>query len=472
MQAVLFLKGGETVATTRIMPLHTGKDRTTSRAIQETIDYASNPKKTEKGELITGYACDPRTADAEFMLAKREYLERTGRYRGKDDIIAYHVRQSFLPGEITPQEANRLGYELAMRFTHGNQAFIVATHTDKKHIHNHIIFNAVTLECDRKFRNFIGSAKAVRRLNDLICIENGYSIVEEPKGHGKSYNKWRGNRAPVPHREEIRQLIDAALEKKPRDLDELLALLIASGCDVKRGKTISIRGPGQQKFKRIDTLGEDYSIDVLNAVLSGSRKHTPRRRAVVKEDLVLEIKIIAQNPSIWSKVMTAKEVANTINYLEDNNLFQYDLLRTAVDDQVNQIHQLNEKVKAAEARLSAIAVLRKHILNYIKTRDVYTAYRKSGYSKKFLAEHEGDILLHKAAKKAFDELGVKKLPTSKMLQIEYSTILEQKKKDYAKMQQLRRNLNQIALVQRRVDLLRELAAQQQEQQRPDRSAQR
>lgn len=472
MQAVLFLKGGETVATTRIMPLHTGKDRTTSRAIQETIDYASNPKKTEKGELITGYACDPHTADAEFMLAKREYLERTGRYRGKDDIIAYHVRQSFLPGEITPQEANRLGYELAMRFTHGNQAFIVATHTDKKHIHNHIIFNAVTLECDRKFRNFIGSAKAVRRLNDLICIENGYSIVEEPKGYGKSYNKWRGNRAAVPHREEIRQLIDAALEKKPRDLDELLALLIASGCDVKRGKTISIRGPGQQKFKRIDTLGEDYSVDMLNAVLSCSRKHTPRRRAVVKEDLVLEIKIIAQHPSIWSKVMTAKEVANTINYLEDNNLFQYDLLRTAVDDQVNQIHQLNEKVKAAEARLSAIAVLRTHILNYIKTRDVYTAYRKSGYSKKFLAEHEGDILLHKAAKKAFDELGVKKLPTSKMLQIEYSTILEQKKKDYAKMQQLRRNLNQMALVQRRVDLLRELAAQQQEQQRPDRSAQR
>ena len=115
MQAVLFLKGGETVATTRIMPLHTGKDRTTSRAIQETIDYASNPKKTKRGELITGYACDPRTADAEFMLAKREYLERTGRYRGKDDIIAYHVRQSFLPGEITPQEANRLGYELAKR---------------------------------------------------------------------------------------------------------------------------------------------------------------------------------------------------------------------------------------------------------------------------------------------------------------------------------------------------------------------
>lgn len=472
MQAVLFLKGGETVATTRIIPLHVGERRSSGTAIRKVIAYTINPGKTEQGELITGYACDPHTADAEFLLAKREYLERTGRYRGKDDIVAYHLRQSFRPGEITPEEANRLGYELAKRFTHGNQAFIVATHTDKKHIHNHIIFNAVTLECDRKFRNFIGSARAVRRLNDLICIENGYSIVEAPKAHGKSYNKWQGYPARVTQRDVIRQLIDDAIAKKPRDLDELLALLVAAGCDVKRGKSISIRPPGQARFKRMDTLGEEYSEPVLRAVLSGSRKHTPRRHAVVKEDLVLEIKIIAQNPSIWSKVMTAKEVANTINYLEDNNLFQYDLLRTAVEDQVNQIHQLNEKVKAAEARLSAIAVLRTHILNYIKTRDVYTAYRKSGYSKKFLAEHEGDILLHKAAKKAFDELGVKKLPTSKMLQIEYSTILEQKKKDYAKMQQLRRNLNQIALVQRRVDLLRELAAQQQEQQRPDRSAQR
>ena len=134
MQAVLFLKRGETVATTRIIPLHVGERRSSGTAIRKVIAYTINPGKTEQGELITGYACDPHTADAEFLLAKREYLERTGRYRGKDDIVAYHLRQSFRPGEITPEEANRLGYELAKRFTHGNQAFIVATHTDKKHI--------------------------------------------------------------------------------------------------------------------------------------------------------------------------------------------------------------------------------------------------------------------------------------------------------------------------------------------------
>ena len=165
------------MATTRIMPLHIGKGRTESRAISDIIDYVANPQKTDNGKLITGYGCDSRTADAEFLLAKRQYIAATGRVRGADDVIAYHVRQSFKPGEITPEEANRLGVEFAMRFTKGNHAFVVCTHIDKSHIHNHIIWSSVSLEYDRKFRNFWGSTKAVRRLSDTICIENGLSIV-------------------------------------------------------------------------------------------------------------------------------------------------------------------------------------------------------------------------------------------------------------------------------------------------------
>ena len=161
------------MATTRIMPLHVGKGRTESRAISDIIDYVANPQKTDGGKLITGFACDSRTADAEFLLAKRQYIAATGRVRGKDDVIAYHVRQSFVPGEITPEEANRLGVEFAKRFTKGKHAFVVCTHIDKAHVHNHIIWSAVTLDCDRKFRNFWGSTKAVRRLSDTICIENG-----------------------------------------------------------------------------------------------------------------------------------------------------------------------------------------------------------------------------------------------------------------------------------------------------------
>lgn len=227
------------MATTRIMPLHVGKGRTESRAISDIIDYVANPKKTDNGRLITGYACDSRTADAEFLLAKRQYIAATGRVRGADDVIAYHVRQSFCPGEITPEEANRLGVEFAKRFTKGNHAFVVCTHIDKSHIHNHIIWSSVSLEYDRKFRNFWGSTKAVRRLSDTICIENGLSIVENPKPHGKSYNKWLGDQAKPSHRELLRVAIDKALSQSPADFEELLKLLQEYGCEVsKRGNRI------------------------------------------------------------------------------------------------------------------------------------------------------------------------------------------------------------------------------------------
>ena len=185
-------RGNCIIATTRIMPLHTGKGRSVGTAINDILDYVENPEKTDGGRLITSYQCDSRTADAEFLFAKRQYIAKTGRNRGTDDVLAYQIRQSFVPGEITPEEANRLGRELAMRFTKGNHAFVVCTHIDKAHIHNHIIFNSTSLDCTRKFRNFWGSTKAVRRLNDTICIENGYSIVENPRPHGKSYNKWLG----------------------------------------------------------------------------------------------------------------------------------------------------------------------------------------------------------------------------------------------------------------------------------------
>ena len=188
------------MATTRIMPLHTGKGRTVGQAISDIIDYVENPEKTDHGRLITSFQCDSRVADAEFLLTKKQYIQKTGRVRGEDDVIAYHLRQSFVPGEITPEEANRLGQELARRFTKGKNAYIVCTHIDKNHIHNHIIWNAVSLDCERKFRNFWGSTRAVRRLNDTICIENGYSIVENPKSHGKSYNKWLGENAKPSYR--------------------------------------------------------------------------------------------------------------------------------------------------------------------------------------------------------------------------------------------------------------------------------
>ena len=459
------------MATTRIMPLHVGKGRTESRAISDIIDYVANPKKTDDGRLITGYACDSRTVDAEFLLAKRQYIAATGRVRGADDVIAYHVRQSFRPGEITPEEANWLGVEFAKRFTKGNHAFVVCTHIDKSHIHNHIIWSSVSLEYDRKFRNFWGSTKAVRQLSDTICIENGLSIVENPKPHGKSYNKWLGDQAKPSHRELLRVAIDNALSQSPADFEELLRLLQESGCEVsKRGKSYRLKLPGWEKAARMDSLGEGYGLEDLQAVLSGKKTHTPRKKVVAqaeppKVNLLVDIQAKLQagkgaGYARWAKVFNLKQMAQTMNYLSEHNLLEYAVLEEKAAAATAHHNELSAQIKAAEKRMAEIAVLRTHIVNYAKTREVYVDYRKAGYSKKFREEHEEEILLHQAAKNAFDEMGVKKLPKVKELQTEYAKLLEEKKKTYAEYRRSREEMRELLTAKANVDRVLKMEVEQ------------
>ncbi len=466
------------MATTRIMPLHIGKGRTESRAISDIIDYVANPQKTDNGKLITSYGCDSRTADAEFLLAKRQYIAATGRVRGADDVIAYHVRQSFKPGEITPEEANRLGVEFAKRFTKGNHAFVVCTHIDKSHIHNHIIWSAVNADCDRKFRNFWGSTRAVRRLSDTICIENGLSIVENPKPHGKSYNKWLGDQAKPSHREQLRVMIDRALEQKPADFDALLKLLTEMGCEVsRRGKAIRLKAPGWKNVARMDDkLGAGYSEAEIRAVLAGEKQHTPRKNSVVqpeppKVNLLVDIQAKLQagksaGYTRWAKVFNLKQMAQTVNFLAEHQLLDYGELAEKAAAATAHHNELSAQIKAAEKRMAEIAVLRTHIVNYAKTRETYVAYRKAGYSRKFREEHEEEILLHQAAKNAFDEMGVKKLPKVKDLQAEYAKLLEEKKKTYAEYRRSREEMRELLTAKANVDRLLKMDEEQKDSGRP------
>lgn len=427
------------MATTRIIPMHINTGKTLAQCLSDRTDYAKNPDKTDDGKLISSYECDALTADAEFLLSKRQYRILTGRVQ-ESDVIAYQIRQSFKPGEVTPEEANQLGYEFAKRFTKGNHAFIVCTHTDKSHIHNHIIWNSTTLDCTRKFRNFWGSTEAVRKLSDLICAEHRLSVIENPQPHGKSYNKWRGGESKFCNRDLLRAAIDAALSKKPKDFEAFLKLLESSGYKVKRGKNITFAHEGQKQNIRLRSLGTGYSEEELRSVIAGSKTHIPKKKkkylATPKPRLITSIeeslnsgKGAAYDNKI--KVSMLKEMAHTFLYLEEQDFPDYEALAASVDDSKAKFYALSEKIKAAEKRMAEIAVLKTHIINYSKTRDVYTEYRKAGYSKKFLAEHESDIILHKAAKKAFDELGMKKLPTVKTLQTEYAALLAEKKAAYA-----------------------------------------
>ncbi len=472
------------MATTRIMSLHIGKGRTVGKAISDIIDYVKNPDKTDGGRLISSYQCDSRIADAEFLLSKRQYLARTGRKRGADDVIAYTIRQSFVPGEITPEEANRLGYELARRFTKGKHAFIVCTHVDKAHIHNHIIWNSTTLDHSRKFRDFLGSGRAVRRLNDTICVQNGYSIVANPKRRGKSYNKWLGSKPPC-HRDQLRMAIDAALAQKPADLDALFQLLRDAGIEVSpRGKSIRLKAPGRKNFVRLDedSMGAGYSTPSLLAVLTGEKQHTPRSKNIHRADLpkvnlLVDIQAKLQagkgaGYARWASVFNLKQMAQTLNYLTEHGLLDYADLAAKADEATGRYHELSARIKAAEQRMAEIAVLKTHIINYAKTREVYVAYRKAGYSKKFKAEHESDILLHQAAKKFFDESGLKKLPTVRSLQAEYAALLAEKKAAYADFRKAREDMKELLTVRANVQKLMGYEAQEQEKEADRREEER
>ena len=266
------------MAATRLITMHVNKGKTVARCLKDRTDYAKNGAKTENGEYISAYACDAETADEEFMLAKQEYFRITGR-KPKGDIIAYQIRQSFKPGEITPEEANQVGYEIAMRFTKGNHAFIVATHTDRAHIHNHIIFNSTNLSCDRKFRDFFFIGIALQHLSDLVCIEHGLSIIKPRKPSEREKRTTYPERKSF--RDELRETIDQILqEEKPDDFDAFLAALQKKGYEIKRGKNTAIREKSQKRFIRFRSLGTGYTEEDLRKIFAGEWEQDPEKMQV------------------------------------------------------------------------------------------------------------------------------------------------------------------------------------------------
>lgn len=297
-----------------------------------------------------------------------------------------------------------------------------------------------------------------------LCVENGLSIVEHPKPKGKSYNKWQGDQAKPSHRELLRRMIDHALLQRPADFDALLKLLQEDGCEVnRRGKNISLRAAGWKYVARFDSLGDGYGEADLRAVIAGEKEHTPRRGKSLqatpeRPNLLIDIQAKLQAGKgagyiKWAKSFNLKQMAQTLNYLTEHKLLDYAALSEKAAEATAHYNELSSQIKAAEKRMAEIAVLRTHIVNYAKTREVYIAYRKAGYSQKFRAEHEADILLHQAAKKAFDELGVKKLPTVKSLQAEYAALLEQKKKAYGEYRRARDEMRELLTHKANVDRL-------------------
>ena len=453
-----------TIATTRIIPMHITNGKTLAQSIADRTDYGLNPEKTNGGELTSAYACDPRSFASEVLVSKRQYKAFTGKDE-KSDVLVYQVRQSFKPGEVTPEEANQIGYDFASRFLKGKHAFLVCTHTDKAHIHNHIYWNAVTLDCKRKFRDFRRSHKAVARLSDLICTEHRLSVIENPNRGSTAYNKWHGFKGKPSNRELLRIAIDEALEQKPHDFDAFLSLLAEQGFRAKSGKHLTFTHPDFKQNIRMYTLGDEYSEDAVRAIIKGQKIHQPKKRRKVwdknRPQTIIDIqaKLAAgkgEGYRRWATVENLKRMTKTKLYMDEHG-FSYDAMAERKAELSAKEKELTAKIAEAQNRIAEVNVLKNQIVNYSKTRDVYVAYRKSGYSKKFLEEHEADIIIHKAAKKAFDELGVKKLPTVKSLQVEFAEKLTEKKEAYAELKKVRDELRDLTVHTANYEELRDLA---------------
>lgn len=441
--------------------MHQNKGKTIADCLAKRTDYAKNPEKTSEGELLSAYECDPRTVQAEFLLTKRKYEDITGR-KQKKNVIAYQIRQAFKPDEVTPEQAMQIGYELGMRFTKGKHAFIVATHVDKAHIHNHIIFNSTSLDATGKFRNFLGSGKALAKLSDYLCLAHGLSIIANPKRSKRHYGKWLGDEKPLSHSETLRQTIEVALAQKPKTFDDFLQLMQAAGYEIKQGKHIAFKGAAQKNFIRLRSLGSGYLEEDLRAVIRGEvvqRTVKARVHRAKKEvNLLQDIDAIMQSGKgkgyeQWAKVFNAKQMAQTINYLREHNLMDYAALSQKAEEVTQQFHALNTNLKASEARIAAIQVMRTHIINYAKTREVYEAYRKSGYAQTFYAAHEQELLLRKAAKAAFSEIDSKKLPTVKELNAELDALFAAKKSGYAEYRKAKKEMQELLTAKANVDRL-------------------
>ena len=420
--------------------MHKNRGKTLLSCLAARTDYAMDKDKTADGELISSYECAPQTAAEEFALSKQIYFQRTGREQ-ENDVIAYQFRQSFKPGEVTAEEANRIGYEFAERFLKGRHAFIVCTHINRHHIHNHVIWNSTTLDCSRKFRNFWNSTKAVRRLSDTVCLEHGLSVIENPAQKGMTYDKWLGGSAKVSNREVLRKAIDDVITQKPQNIDEFLRLLGEKGFTVKRGKHIALRHENFKKAVRLDSLGDGYTEEDIRAVLIGKRKHVQRKSS----NLLIDIDSKLRMNKTTAKIRNLKQMAQTINYLREHGLLDFAELQRKTADVTKKYHELSDKIKSAEARTKEIGEMKTQIIAYMRTREVYDDYRKSGYSRTYYVDHESEILLHKAAKKSFDEWNLRKLPTVKSLNAGYMELVRQKKTLYAEYSAVRSEMRELRI---------------------------
>ena len=422
--------------------------------LSKAIAYILNPEKTDEKLLVSSYGCASETAAREF-----EWTRKIAEQKGMNPvrIIARHVIQSFEIGEVTPELAHEIGKQFADEILGGKYEYVLTTHIDKDHVHNHLIFNAVDFVDYHAYKSYKRIYYDMREVSDRLCKENGLSVIPPSQNKGMGYKEYTEAKRGTSWKQKLKQTIDR-LVITAKDYDDFLRLMQEAGYEIKPGKYISFRAEGQERFTRSKTIGENYTEERIKERIAGrtprrSRKQTAPKGISLIGDIQERIRLIdSKGYEYKAKLTILKEAARTLNYLTENNLLQYADLERKVEDVHSSYDRTGKELKGVEARLREVQPLIKNISNYQRLKPVYDAFQKAKDKPGFKAKHEAELVIFEAARSTLLAMqGDEKLPSLKTLQAEQAQLFEEQERLYAERNRLKKEVKQIETIKSNVD---------------------
>lgn len=422
--------------------------------MSKAIAYILNPEKTDEKLLVSSYGCASETAAREF-----EWTRKIAEQKGMNPvrIIARHVIQSFEIGEVTPELAHEIGKQFADEILGGKYEYVLTTHIDKDHVHNHLIFNAVDFVDYHAYKSYKRIYYDMREVSDRLCKENGLSVIPPSQNKGMGYKEYTEAKRGTSWKQKLKQTIDR-LVITAKDYDDFLRLMQEAGYEIKTGKYISFRAEGQERFTRSKTIGENYTEERIKERIAGrtprrsQRQTTPKGISLIG-DIQERIRLIdSKGYEYKAKLTILKEAARTLNYLTENNLLQYADLEKKVEDVHGSYDRTGKELKVVEARLREVQPLIKNISNYQQLKPVYDAFQKAKDKPGFKARHEAELVIFEAARSTLLAMqGDEKLPSLKTLQAEQQRLLEEQQRLYDERVKLKKEVKQIETIKSNVD---------------------
>jgi len=422
--------------------------------LSKAIAYILNPEKTDEKLLVSSYGCASETAAREF-----EWTRKIAEQKGMNPvrIIARHVIQSFEIGEVTPELAHEIGKQFADEILGGKYEYVLTTHIDKDHVHNHLIFNAVDFVNYHAYKSYKRIYYDMREVSDRLCKENGLSVIPPSQNKGMGYKEYTEAKRGTSWKQKLKQTIDR-LVITAKDYDDFLRLMQEAGYEIKTGKYISFRAKGQERFTRSKTIGENYTEERIKERIAGrtprrsQRQTTPKGISLIG-DIQERIRLIdSKGYEYKAKLTILKEAARTLNYLTENNLLQYADLEKKVEDVHSSYDRIGKELKGVEARLREVQPLIKNISNYQRLKPVYDAFQKAKDKPGFKAKHEAELVIFEAARSTLLAMqGDEKLPSLKTLQAEQAQLFEEQERLYAERNSFKKEAKQIETIKSNVD---------------------